>query len=146
MVSRRGLCILSMLMVAVSAAASVSATALATSCNVSPAFAGIVTWSLRATPASTSGTNSDPVDLHWNTTQQRQECGAQCVAHAINTVGIDSKRCVIGLADRCADNKRRLIERHGAANAKHHGATVVVEQDRCQTTCGNPCHKRFCVD
>src|SRR5438477_10092681 len=68
------------------------------------------------------------------------------MAHAINTVGIDSKRCVIGLADRCADNKRRLIERHGAANANHDGATIVVEQDRCQTTCGNSRHKRFCAN
>jgi hypothetical protein len=40
----------------------------------------------------------------------------------------------------------RLIERHDAANAKHDGATVVVELDRCQATCGNSRHKRFCVN
>src|SRR5438045_9497960 len=108
-----------MLMVALSAAASVSATALTTSCNVSPAFDGIVTGHSEQRLRVLKGPTATPVDFPWNTTQQRQHCGAQCIAHAINTVGHDSKRCVIGLAHRCADNTQRMSERHGAANTKH---------------------------
>ena len=36
----------------------------------------------------------------------------------------------IVLANGCADHKRRLAERHGAADANSDGAAIVVEQHR----------------
>ena len=59
---------------------------------------------------------------------------------------MDRKRCVIGLANCCADNKRCLIERHGAADTDHDGAIVVIEQNRCLAACGNSCQKCSCVN
>jgi hypothetical protein len=59
---------------------------------------------------------------------------------------VKGKRCVIGLGDCRADDKRRLIEGHCAADANHDGAIVEVEQNRCQATCGNSCQKRSCVN
>ena len=69
--------------------------------------------------------------------RERYDRRSQCVGYPINAVLIDRKCRVIGLADRCPDNKRCLTERHSTGDANGDAAAVVVEQDRCQAACRN---------
>ena len=70
----------------------------------------------------------------------------QCLAHPVNTVGVNRECCVIGLADRCADDKRGLINRHRAANTNHNSAVVVIEQNRRRAARWNSGNKSLVVN